>query len=78
MYSRLTESERIEIYAMLKAQKSQSEIAATLECHRSTISRELKRNTGGRGYRPKQADAFAQERVSNKASARSRMKPGLR
>ena len=39
-----------------------SEIARQLNCHRSSIYRELKRNRGKRGYRPKQANAFAVER----------------
>ncbi|MCF8196840.1 MAG: hypothetical protein K9J38_12645 [Polynucleobacter sp.] len=29
--------------------------------HKSTISREIVRNTGGRGYRPRQALLLAQE-----------------
>jgi len=38
---------------------SQTEIAQELEVHKSTISRELRRNTGERGYRPKQAEEKA-------------------
>jgi IS30 family transposase len=38
---------------------SQTEIAQELEVHKSTISRELRRNTGERGYRPKQANEKA-------------------
>jgi hypothetical protein len=34
---------------------------------KSTVSRELKRNRGGRGYRPKQANAFAKERQQAKS-----------
>ncbi|MBD3815759.1 MAG: helix-turn-helix domain-containing protein, partial [Halothiobacillus sp.] len=37
----------------------QTEIADVLERHPSTISRELRRNRGGRGYRPKQAQKLA-------------------
>lgn len=54
-YKQLTEEERIEIYAMKQAEKKQNEMAAELGVHPSTISRELIRNTGLRGYRPKQA-----------------------
>ncbi|MCG7412890.1 helix-turn-helix domain-containing protein, partial [Moraxella nonliquefaciens] len=39
----------------LKSNISISEIARRLGCHKSIISREIKRNTGLRGYRPKQA-----------------------
>jgi len=61
-YKQLTEEDRIEIYAMKQAGKSQRQIASQLDVHSATISRELSRNTGGRGYRPKQAHHWAQER----------------
>lgn len=54
-YRQLTDEDRIEIYAMKQAGKQQNNIAATLGVHPSTVSRELVRNTGLRGYRPKQA-----------------------
>ena len=54
-YRQLTEEGRIEIYAMKQAGKEQNKIAVRLGVHPSTISRELARNTGLRGYRPKQA-----------------------
>ena len=58
-YRQLTEEDRIEIYAMKQARKTQCDIARRLGVHPSTISRELTRNTGGRGYRPKQAHRLA-------------------
>ena len=61
-YKQLTEEDRIEIYAMKQAGKSPNQIAKHLDCHRSTISREMVRNTGGRGYRPQQAHRLAIER----------------
>jgi IS30 family transposase len=42
-----------------KADHSQTEMAAIIGVHKSTISRELSRNGGQRGYRPKQADELA-------------------
>jgi IS30 family transposase len=54
-YRQLTEDDRIEIYAMKQAGKNQKNIAGKLGVHPSTISRELERNAGMRGYRPKQA-----------------------
>jgi len=54
-YGQLTEEDRIEIYAMKQAGKKQNHIAGKLGVHPSTISRELTRNSGLRGYRPKQA-----------------------
>ena len=58
-YRQLTDEDRIEIYAMKQAGKPQNQIAAALGVHPSTISRELARNTGLRGYRPKQAQQKA-------------------
>ena len=54
-YSQLTEVQRYQIEALKKAKKDQKEIAVILGVSPSTISREFKRNTGQRGYRPKQA-----------------------
>jgi IS30 family transposase len=61
-YTHLTREERYQIYALKKAGHKQSEIAVVLKRNPSTISRELARNTGGRGYRPKQAQRLATER----------------
>lgn len=61
-YQQLTEEDRIEIYAMKQAGKSQRAISQRLGVHFSTISRELARNTGRRGYRPQQAQQLAVER----------------
>jgi IS30 family transposase len=47
---------------MKKAGKPFREIAEALGRSRSTIYREVNRNTGGCGYRPQQAQRFAQER----------------
>ena len=61
-YTHLTREERYQIYALKKAGHKQSEIAELLERSKSTISRELARNRGGRGYRPKQAHSMAEDR----------------
>jgi IS30 family transposase len=52
----------------MKAGLKQVEIAHVIGTHPSTVSRELDRNRGQRGYRPKQAQRFADERrhTSNK------------
>ena len=39
-------------------------MAHALKVNRSTVNREIRRNTGGRGYRPKQADEKAMSRCS--------------
>ena len=61
-YTHLTETERYQIYALLKAGKTQKYIATFLKRNPATISRELARNRGGRGYRPKQAQRKSTER----------------
>lgn len=69
-YSQLTEGQRYQIYALKKTGLSNPKIALELGVHRSTINRELKRNTGQRGYRPKQAHRMAQERKKNRSWAK--------
>jgi IS30 family transposase len=61
-YQQLTREQRYQIYALKKADHSQTEMAAIIGCHKSTISRELARNSGQRGYRPKQAQDLATKR----------------
>ena len=53
-YTHLSQEERYQIYALKRAGHGQSEIAGILNRSPSTISRELRRNGGERGYRPKQ------------------------
>src|SRR5690606_26564495 len=61
-YYQLTENERYQICALNKAGQSQQQIAELLERSASTISRELKRNKGRRGYRPRQAQRLSDSR----------------
>ena len=61
-YTQLTKEQRYQISALLKTGQTQIQIARVIGMDKSTISRELKRNKGRRGYRPKQADAKAQAR----------------
>ena len=61
-YQQLTLEERTMIYAFCKAEYSVTAIADELGRHKSTISREIKRNAGKRGYRPKQANEKALQR----------------
>jgi len=67
-YSQLTQEQRYQIYALLKIGISQTKIAEILNVHRSTISRELRRNKGLRGYRPAQAHkkAVTRRRKANR------------
>ena len=69
-YTQLTQEQRYQIYALMKAELNQSEIAMVLGVHKSTISRELRRNAGLKGYRPKQAHQTCIERRYSKAKPR--------
>ena len=64
-YKQLTSVQRYQISALKRMGHSGTEIATELEVHKSTIGRELCRNTGERGYRPKQANEKACERRLN-------------
>lgn len=66
-YSQLTSGERNQLYALRKAKIPMTEIAKQLDRSRTTLYNELGRNTGGRGYRPKQAQQVAQQRRADNA-----------
>ena len=70
MYKHLSREERYQIHSLLKAQQTISEIARLLGRHRSTISRELSRGRGQRGYRAEQACGKASERAQTSRNAR--------
>lgn len=69
-YTQLTQEERYQIYALMKAGHDKSEIAKILGRNKSTICREVRRNCGLRGYRPKQAQRLAEERRQAKVQPR--------
>ena len=69
-YTQLTRDERYQIYALRKAGHSQKEIAEVLGRSPSTISRELRRNKGLKGYRPEQAHRLAQNRKKERDRTR--------
>lgn len=56
-YQQLTYEQRCQIFVLKKIGYSQRAIARSIDTSQSTISRELARNTGERGYRHKQAQA---------------------
>ena len=70
VYAQLTREQRYQIEALLKTGHNQTMIAKVLSAHKSTISRELKRNHGLRGYRPKQAHEKAMQRRHEKSKTR--------
>lgn len=61
-YQHLSQEERYQIYILMKDGKTQTQIAKLMDRHKSTISREIRRNAGLKGYRPKQACLLAEER----------------
>lgn len=70
-YGTLTRDIRSQIYALKTSGMSLRGIAKIVGRDASTISREIKRNTGGKGYRYKQADEKAIER-RHKASSQNK------
>ena len=61
-YKQLIDSQRYQIEAYLKANYSITQIAKELGVHKSTISRELKRNSKKRSYHAKYAQTISDER----------------
>jgi len=76
-YHHVTQDIRSQIYALKATGTSLHKIADIVERHVSTISREIKRNTGGRGYRYKQADAKAIERRTKASRTPQKLTPTL-
>jgi IS30 family transposase len=73
-YHHLTYAERCQIYALKKRGDSLSSIASLLNIHRSTVCRELKRNTGQKGYRFKQAQEMTDKRRQIASGTPTKMK----
>ena len=69
-YMQLTQEERYQIYALKKAGHDQATIAGIIDRNPGTISRELRRNRGLKGYRPQQAHNLALLRRYDKAQPR--------
>jgi IS30 family transposase len=65
-----TEDRKI-IARMKKDKKPQTEIARTIGFSQGTVSKEISRNSGKKGYRPKQAQAKALERKNSKRARSS-------
>jgi IS30 family transposase len=68
-YKQLSQAQRYQIEILKKAGKNQKEIAELLGVSAPTISRELNRNKGQKGYRPKQAQIKADKRRKQAAKA---------
>jgi len=70
IYTQLTSEQRYQIYALLKAEHTLTFIAEIIGKHKSTICREIARNSGGRGYRPIQAQRLCDQRKQGKYAGR--------
>jgi IS30 family transposase len=77
-YHHVTRDERSQIRLLKAMRYCVSDIAKQLKRHRSTISREIKRNSGLRSYTTKQADSKAMERRSAASRKPKKMTAGLR
>lgn len=75
-YTQLTYEQRCQIYALNNTGLTQQQIADAICVSQSTISRELRRNKGDRGYRFKQAQLKADFRRLAAAKA-VKMTPGM-
>jgi IS30 family transposase len=69
-YTHLSETERYQMKSLLNQQISIKRIAVDLKRSESTIRREIKRNSGAKGYRPKQAQRLSEQRALNSRNAR--------
>ncbi|MEO8328024.1 MAG: IS30 family transposase [Nitrospirota bacterium] len=69
-YTQLTREQRYQIHALVKTGQNQTQMATVIGVHKATISRELRRNRGLRGYRPHQAHRLAQARQGPKRRTR--------
>lgn len=67
-YKHLTEEERYQIDDLRREGFKKNKIAKILGRSPSTLSRELRRNQGERGWRPRQAHLKATERLSNRGT----------
>jgi len=68
-YKQLDQAQRYQIAILKKAGKNQKEMAELLSVSPGTICRELQRNKGKKGYRPKQAQFKADKRRQQAAKA---------
>ena len=69
VYTQLTQGQRYQMEALLKAGHNQTMIATILSIHKSTVSREFQRNRGLRGYRSNQAQVKTMQRRNGKPKA---------
>jgi IS30 family transposase len=69
MYKHLSREERYQIYSLMKVKQTLKQIAQVLGRSCSTISREVKRGRGDRGYRAEQACVKVTKRAKGSRNA---------
>src|SRR5665648_1076058 len=65
-YKQLTQQQRYHIDVLWKAGYTQSHMADEVGVHKSTITREMRRNSRWKGYYPEQAQAFCYYQIISK------------
>ena len=69
-FRHITHEDRCQIYALAKQGSSQESIAKIIGISQGAVSREMRRNSGKRGYRYKQADTKAHARQAVRSKPR--------
>ncbi len=70
-YNHLSQKERYQIFALMKAGLNKIQVALTFGRSKSTISIEIQRNSGLKGYRPKQASLKSEVRALGSRNAKN-------
>ena len=71
-YQQLALEQRYQIWSLRDSGKTYEAIAGIIGVHKSTVSRELKRNSGASGYQPSTAEKLSQYRKRTAAKAGKR------
>lgn len=77
MRGHLTYEDRCHIHAYIKSGKSHREMARLMGCSHTTINKEVKRNSGLRGYREKQAQRLCVERRLKARQISKKLSPDI-
>ncbi len=67
-YTQLTQEQRYQIYALLKMGHCQSDIAQVIGVDKSTISREVRRNRGGKRLSSKASTAIYSDTATQESA----------
>ena len=76
-YHHLTQNQRCQISILRKSDFSITHIAQKLNLHKSSVSRELKRNCKSEDYNPEEAQKRSSSRRSNASQKATKMSPEM-